>query len=103
MMATPEALEELLKLPQVAPLHPAPLSVQVTPPFCESLLTEAVKFWLPMSACTLTLLAFAGEVIVTEMAAVGGGVVPVGLRAHPATARGARKASSFAQSFRRRL
>lgn len=99
MMATLEALEELLKLPQAAPLHPVPLSVHVTPPFCASLLTEAVKFWFPMSACTLTLLAFAGEVIVTEMAAVGGGVVPVGLRAHPATAKGVRTTISFAQSF----
>lgn len=99
-MATPDALEELLKLPHVAAPHPVPLSVQVTPPFCESLLTEAVKFWLPISACTLTLFGLAGEMIAMEMAAVGGGFVPEGPKAQPATARGQRTPISLTQRSR---
>jgi hypothetical protein len=32
-------------VPQAAPLHPAPLNVQVTPRFAESFVTVAVTFW----------------------------------------------------------
>jgi hypothetical protein len=42
-MATPEALEAAESVPQAAPLHPAPLSDQVTPRFCESFCTVAVR------------------------------------------------------------
>jgi hypothetical protein len=44
VMATPEALEAAESVPQAAPLHPAPESDQVTPLFCASLETVAVKF-----------------------------------------------------------
>jgi hypothetical protein len=41
-MAAPEALEVADKAPQVAPLQPAPVSVQLTPLFCASFCTVAV-------------------------------------------------------------
>ena len=46
-MATPEPLAGDDKLPQVIPEQPVPASDQVTPAFGLSLLTVAVKFWLP--------------------------------------------------------
>ena len=42
VIAVPEALVDVDRVPQVAPLHPAPLKVQVTPLFCESFCTVAV-------------------------------------------------------------
>ena len=42
VMAVPEALVADDKVPQVAPLHPAPVKVQVTPLFCASFCTVAV-------------------------------------------------------------
>lgn len=50
-------------------MHPVPPSVQVTPPFCESLLTVALKDWVPISDCTATL-ELAGEDMATETAGV---------------------------------
>jgi hypothetical protein len=44
VIAVPEALEVADKLPQAAPLQPAPLSVQLTPLFCASFCTVAVMF-----------------------------------------------------------
>ena len=44
VMATPEALVLVESVPQVAPEHPVPLSVHVTPLFCASFVTFAVKF-----------------------------------------------------------
>ena len=41
----------LLSVPHVAPEHPAPETVQVTPLFCESFCTEAVKF-AAVDTCT---------------------------------------------------
>ena len=43
MIAIPEALDVVDKLPHVAPLQPVPLSVHVTPWFCPSFETVAVK------------------------------------------------------------
>src|SRR5271154_2931663 len=45
-MATPEGLEVADILPQVAPLHPAPASAQLTPWFFVSFCSVAVKFWV---------------------------------------------------------
>ena len=52
MMAMPEAEEEVESVPHVALLQPEPERAQVTPLFCASLVTVAVKFcgWL---VCTL--------------------------------------------------
>jgi len=44
VMATPEVLEVADIIPQAAPLHPAPASAQLTPLFCESFCSVAVKF-----------------------------------------------------------
>jgi len=44
VMATPEALVLVESVPQLAPEHPVPLSVHVTPLFCASFVTVAVKF-----------------------------------------------------------
>src|SRR5262249_36171763 len=61
----PEALEEVESDPQVAPLQPVPARVQVTPLFCESLVTVAVKF------CVRPTVAFADVgATATETAAV---------------------------------
>jgi hypothetical protein len=43
-MATPDAEEEVESVPQVAPLQPEPESAHVTPLFCPSFVTVAVKF-----------------------------------------------------------
>ena len=42
MIAVPEALKVADKLPQAAPLQPAPVSIQLTPLFCASFCTVAV-------------------------------------------------------------
>lgn len=65
MIATPDALVVVDSAPHVAPLHPAPLSAQFTPLFCESFVTVAVK---PCVLPTLTL-AEAGLTL-TPIAAV---------------------------------
>lgn len=67
----PEALLELESVPQVVPVQPAPVSVQVTPLFCESLVTVAVKGCVPLGDCTLE--AF-GE---TETVIAGGAVTVI--------------------------
>ena len=54
VIAAPEALEVADKVPHVAPLQPVPESVQVTPLFCESFVTVAVKFCVS-PVCTLGL------------------------------------------------
>ena len=48
MMAVPEALEVAESVPQAAAVQPLPVSVQLTPWFCESFWTVAVKLcdWL---------------------------------------------------------
>ena len=43
----------LVNVPHVAPEQPAPESDQLTPLLAESLVSVAVKFWVPMPACTL--------------------------------------------------
>jgi hypothetical protein len=52
-IGVPEALVVAESVPQVAPLHPVPLSVQLTPLFCASFVTVAVKVCVPIPACTL--------------------------------------------------
>ena len=47
VIATPEPLAADDKTPHVAPEQPVPASDQVTPPFCLSFWTVAVKFWFP--------------------------------------------------------
>jgi hypothetical protein len=54
VIAVPEALEAADKVPQAAPLQPAPDNVQFTPLFCESFVTVAVKFCVS-PVCTLAL------------------------------------------------
>jgi hypothetical protein len=56
-MAAPEALEAADSVPHVAPAHPAPVSVHVTPLFNGSFVTVAVKLcaWL---VCTDTAVGF---------------------------------------------
>jgi hypothetical protein len=44
VIAAPEALVVADSVPQAAPVHPVPLSVQLTPLFCASFVTVAVKF-----------------------------------------------------------
>lgn len=46
VIAVPEALELADNVPQVAPLQPVPVRVHVTPLFCASFVTVAVKFWV---------------------------------------------------------
>lgn len=46
VIGAPDALELLETEPQAAPLQPAPESVQVTPLFCASFCTVAVKLSL---------------------------------------------------------
>jgi hypothetical protein len=56
-MAAPEALEAADNVPHVAPAHPAPVSVHVTPLFNGSFCTVAVRLcvWL---VCTDTAVGF---------------------------------------------
>ena len=51
-MATPEALEVVESVPQVAPEHPALDKAHVTPLFCVSFDTVAVNAFVPIFACT---------------------------------------------------
>src|SRR5271163_3938818 len=52
-MATPDALVDEDSVPQALPVQPAPESFQLTPLFCASFCSVAVKFCVPMLACTL--------------------------------------------------
>jgi hypothetical protein len=52
VMGVPEALVVAESVPQLAPLQPVPESDQLTPLFCESLVTVAVKLCVPIPACT---------------------------------------------------
>ena len=64
-MATPDTLDVADNVPHVVPLQPVPVSVHVTPLFCASLLTVAVKF------CVLvTLIVAAVGAMLTPTAAV---------------------------------
>src|SRR6476660_2513782 len=64
-MATPDTLDVADNVPHVVPLQPVPVSVHVTPLFCASLLTVAVKF------CVLvTLIVAAVGKMLTPTAAV---------------------------------
>lgn len=79
MIAAPDALEAADSVPQAAPVHPAPLSVQVTPLFCASCCTVAVRFWV-FPACTVelggvTLSAMSGAEDITVTCAVSTAVV----------------------------
>jgi hypothetical protein len=47
LIGTPEALEFDDKVPQVVPEQPVPASDHVTPWFCLSFWTVAVKVWVP--------------------------------------------------------
>src|ERR1700676_612169 len=47
-MGAPEALEVAESVPHITLLQPMPESVQLTPLFCESFCTIAVKLWLPL-------------------------------------------------------
>ncbi len=68
MTAVPDALVAGATAPQAAPLHPLPVTVQLTPLFPESLATVAVKGWVPF---TVTM-----AVVPDNVTAIGG-VVPV--------------------------
>ena len=50
VMGVPDALEVAESEPQAAPVQPAPDRAQVTPLFCESFCTVAVKFCVPIPA-----------------------------------------------------
>jgi hypothetical protein len=47
--AVPDALVAGATAPQAAPLHPLPVTAQITPLFPESLATVAVKGWVPFT------------------------------------------------------
>ena len=72
-MAVPEALVVADKVPQAFPLQPVPLNDHVTPLFCESLDTLAVKVCV-LPVCTE---AVEGE---TLTVIDGGGAAPVTVR-----------------------
>ena len=67
MIATPEALLAADKVPHVAPLQPVPVSVHVTPLFCVSFVTVAVKFWVLL---TLTVAAVGARATATAAVTV---------------------------------
>jgi len=74
VIPTPDALAPLESVPQVAPLQPTPDSAQVTPWFCVSFVTVAVKTCVPPEACTValggaTLTAIAGGAVTVIVAA----------------------------------
>jgi len=54
VMGAPDALEAVDNVPQVAPLHPVPARLHVTPLFCESFCTVALKL-CPLFTCTVAL------------------------------------------------
>src|SRR5260221_370848 len=66
-MAAPEALLAADKVPHVAPLQPVPVSVHVTPLFCVSFVTVAVKFWVLL---TLTVAAVGARATATAAVTV---------------------------------
>ena len=70
MTGVPEALEVADSMPQAAPLQPAPESVQVTPLFCGSFCTVAVKLWV----CPVCRDEFVGDTLTPTG---GGGAVTV--------------------------
>ena len=61
LTATPEALVVGVTVPQVAPVHPVPVSVHLTPLAAESLATVAVKACVPF---TVTLAVVSDKVTV---------------------------------------
>lgn len=71
MTATPDALEAADNVPQAAATHPAPLSVQVTPLFCVSCCTVAVKLCVfptcteELVGVTLSAISCAEDITVT--------------------------------------
>jgi hypothetical protein len=69
VIAAPDALDVADKVPHVVPLQPAPARVQVTPLFCESFVTVAVKFCVS-PICTLALVG-------VTLTAIAGGAVTV--------------------------
>lgn len=79
MIAAPDALEAADSVPQAAAVQPAPLSVQVTPLFCASCCTVAVRL-CAFPACTeelggVTLSAISGAEDITVTCAVSTAVV----------------------------
>jgi hypothetical protein len=68
-MAAPEALEAADKVPQTAPLQPAPVSVQFTPLFCASFCTVAVML-LVCPVCTEATVGFTDTAIAGGAAAL---------------------------------
>lgn len=76
MIATPEALDDVDKLPHVAPEHPAPLNVHVTPLFCPSFETVAVKlcvsptFTVAVAGATATEIAGATVIVAVPVCVV---------------------------------
>ena len=63
MIAVPDALEDLERVPHAEPLQPMPTMVQLTPLFCESFCTVAVTLCV-CPVCTDALVGFT----VTEIA-----------------------------------
>ena len=73
MIGVPEALELAESVPQVLPLHPAPLNVHVTPLFCPSFETVAVKlcvsptFTVAVAGATATEIAGATVIVAAPL------------------------------------
>jgi hypothetical protein len=68
-----EVIVAFVRVPQVAPLHPVPESDHVTPLLPVSLVRLAVKFCLPIPACTLedvgeSVIEIAGAVVTVTVA-----------------------------------
>ena len=74
MIAVPDALEVADSVPQVAPEHPVPVSVQVTPLFSASFCTVAVMVWV-WPVCTDTATGFTDTTIAGGAALVTVNVV----------------------------
>src|SRR5271163_1671504 len=71
-MAAPDALVAAERVPQVAPLQPAPDRVQVTPLFALSFVTVAVNGWVCATCTDIVAGEIAMEMEVATLGAVSG-------------------------------
>lgn len=72
VIATPDALDDVERTPHAAPEQPVPLSDHVTPLFCASLATVAVKFCVRLTVTLAvvgaTVTAIAGTTVIVAEA-----------------------------------
>ena len=96
VIAAPDALVAAERVPQAAPVQPVPLKAQLTPIFCESLVTVAVKACVPPT-CTFAV----GKLRVTASAGGGGFEFPLEDPPHPASDAKATKIEAQINFFRK--